>query len=318
MTRRPPEPEHDEPERLRDGASGDSALDELGRWFGAVAPPRGLDDAGVARVLRRLDGPTPSRLRGFRGPLLGFALVAVTGAAAGMWALPELTHREVVPPPAHVAPPAPPEPKSGVVPRPARTLVPVPELPAAPTIATSAATPRPVRSSSAAPTASSASDPSDLARESAALERALTALKRDHDPGRALTLLERYAADFPAGVLRLEADIARVDANLALGQRPAALAILSRLPLERVGRGLELGVVRGELYAERDCSRALRDFERVLAANPPQSLDERALFGRASCRAQTGDAAGARADFERYLERYPNGRHAETARERLR
>ena len=194
----------------------------------------------------------------------------------------------------------------------------MPELPAAPSVEPSAAPPRPALSPSAAATASSAPEESDLARESAALEGALTALKRDHDPGRALALLERYAADFPAGVLRLEADIARVDANLALGQRPAALAILTRLPLERVGRGLELGVVRGELYAERDCSRALRDFERVLAANPPQSLDERALFGRANCRAQTGDATGARADFERYLVRYPNGRHAEAAREHTR
>lgn len=170
----------------------------------------------------------------------------------------------------------------------------------------------------AAPSAAPNDAPGDseLASESSELERALTVLRRDHDAARALSLLERYAAAHPAGVLRLEADVARVDANLALGHAAAALALLERLPLERVGRGLELRLVRAELTAARDCRRANLDFDRVLAAAPPPAFDERALFGRASCREKLGDGAGSRADWALYLARYPSGRFAATARAR--
>jgi tetratricopeptide (TPR) repeat protein len=197
---------------------------------------------------------------------------------------------------------------------PAPAVVPAP----APSAVVSA---RPVeRPVSSRPSAAATLPPaeSELSRESQALERALTALRRERDAARALVLLERYAADFPAGVLRLEADIARVDAHLALGQRAAALGILDRLPLERAGRGLELYVVRAELYAERDCGRALGDFDRALNASPPPALEERALFGRASCRSRLGDEPGARTDLDRYLARFPNGRFAESARARTR
>jgi hypothetical protein len=194
-------------------------------------------------------------------------------------------------------------------------LVPTPDLPASgsvsapsssvPTLNPPPATPRPGASESAPA-------PSALALESAALERALTALRRDHDPAQALALLDRYAAQYPAGVLRLEADVA----HLALHDEPAALALLERVPLERVGRGLELRLVRAELLAKRDCRSATLDFDRVLQAHPSRPLDERALYGRASCRSALGDAAGASADFDTYLSRYPNGRFAELARSR--
>lgn len=323
-----------EPARLSEGASGDPVLDELGRWFGAVPPARGLEQAALARVGRRLaQARSKGRARWRRSPVT-FALIGLTSGAAAMWAHHSLTTPPVAPAaPSALAAPAARAPGTS---RATRALHPSPELPASPESASSAEpASRPTESTAsargaspdvaldrvardgasstrAAPVASS-----DLARESAALERALTALRREHDPAGALALLDRYAADFPAGVLRLEAEVARVDAELALGRSAQALAILERLPLERVGRGLELRLVRAELLAPRDCRRASLDFERVLASNPPPALDERALFGRASCRLRSGDVAGGQADLGTYLARYPDGRFAKQARERL-
>jgi TolA-binding protein len=306
----------DEPKRLRDGVTGDPALDELGRWFASVPPAEPLGRAGLSRVAQRLDGAHRSRRGTWRGAALAFACVALAGGAAATWGVlraPE--HRSVSPTVAPVvtasARPSPAARRRAITREP--EVAPAPEPSAAPSASPrSLERPPSARAASPEPPPSAASE---LSRESQALERALTALRREHDPARALALLERYAADFPAGMLRLEADVARVDAHLALGQRAAALAILDRLPLERVGRGLELRVVRAELYAERDCARATRDFDHVLAASPPASLDERALYGRASCRTRLGDSEGARTDLERYLTRYPNGRFAARARE---
>ncbi len=305
----------DAPLRLQEGPTGDPALDELGRWFASVRSPEPLDRAGLARIERRLEGGRGRRRATWRTAALAFACVALAGGAAATWGLTRASERRM--------------PSPGVAPRattstpPSRPIrrAPSPALAPAPTpsaLPTPSVRPleQPASERPAAPVPLPSAE-SQLSRESQALERALTALRRERDAARALALLERYAADFPAGVLRLEADIARVDAHLALGQRPAALAILDRLPLERVGRGLELRVVRAELYAERDCGRATGDFDRVLAASPPAALEERALFGRASCRTRLGDDAGARADLERYLARYPNGRFAASARDGL-
>ncbi len=100
----------------------------------------------------------------------------------------------------------------------------------------------------------------------------------------------------------------------ALGNEAAALALLERIPLEHVGRGLELRLLRGELRARHDCRTAILDFDRVLGAHPSRSLDERALYGRATCRRSVGELAGASADFGAYLARYPDGRFAATVR----
>ena len=45
--------------------------------------------------------------------------------------------------------------------------------------------------------------------------------------------------------------------------------------------------------------------------------EERALYGRASCRERVGQRAGARADLERYLARFPRGRFASAVRTAL-
>ena len=159
--------------------------------------------------------------------------------------------------------------------------------------------------------------PSQLAQESEQLQRALAKLRRDHDAAATLALLDDYATRFPRGVLSLEASVARVDALLLAGRRADALARLAQLPLDRVGRRLELQLVRAELYAERDCSKALLDFAAVLAAGASGGLGERALYGRATCRLRLGDAAGGDADLEAYLSRYPKGRFSDQIRARI-
>jgi hypothetical protein len=121
-------------------------------------------------------------------------------------------------------------------------------------------------------------------------------------------LLGTYDATFPHGVLSLEARVLRIDALLALGKRSEALALLDTMPLDRVGRGVELRLVRAELRASGDCGSALPDFDRVLAGGSAASVEERALRGRSLCRASLGDTAGARGDAERYLAKYPTGR----------
>ena len=68
--------------------------------------------------------------------------------------------------------------------------------------------------------------PSELERESAALERALAALDR-RAPAEALSVLAQHAADFPAGQLAEEAAALRVEALASAGQAQAARAQLA-------------------------------------------------------------------------------------------
>lgn len=169
----------------------------------------------------------------------------------------------------------------------------------------------------ARPSVAVAAPSSSLSRESQLLARALARLKSENDPAGALVALEQYRSEFPAGTLDLEARLARLDALLALDRRAEALGVLELLPLERVGRGAELRVLRAELTLERNPSRALADFDAALAAGLTAALDERALYGRAATRLALGDVAGSTADFETYLTRHPSGRFAGAVRARL-
>jgi hypothetical protein len=120
--------------------------------------------------------------------------------------------------------------------------------------------------------------------------------------------LARYDQRFPAGKLRPEAERARVDALLRLERRRQALEVLERMGLGELGAG-ELRVLRGELRAESGRYRpAIEDFDTVLGASPQTRLEERALYGRAVSRARSADGAASRRDFERYLQRFPNGK----------
>jgi hypothetical protein len=294
---------------LASDASNDPVIFRLGELARKLPAPRPLSAVGVERVRARLFAPGAPSFLGvrLRAAALGLAALALAGAAGAGWAL--VIRRPVEPPVERVDAPAPAAPHERVEPpklfhAPPEAPSAVPEAPVP-----EVAAPRPPRPGPAGS--------SQLAEESRALEPALFALRRDRDPAKALALLELYFSRFPSGVLALEARVARIDATLALGRRDEALSLLERLPLERVGRGVELRLVRAELRGQADCRSALTDFDAVLLHSPGSSLEERALHGRSTCRGSLGDLAGARADAERYLAAYPSGRFADALRRRV-
>jgi hypothetical protein len=157
---------------------------------------------------------------------------------------------------------------------------------------------------------------SELAGETPLLSEALTRLRQKRDARGALATLDVYRARYPDGTLKHEAESARIDALLLLGRDDEALAELRRLTLQAHGRDLELRLIRGELAAPTDCAFAVADFDRIVVERTPQSFAERALYGRAACRARLGDEAGAKSDLAEYLRRFPAGRFASEARRR--
>ena len=157
-----------------------------------------------------------------------------------------------------------------------------------------------------------------LADESLLLGRAIARLRQQRDPASALVDLNLYAARFPSGVLGHEAERARVDALLMMGRLAEARAVLSNLTLGTGARDRELRLLRAELNARSACGMAVEDFHAVMIESPSDPLAERALWGRAACRARLGDETGARADLTAYLARFPQGPHVAAARARLR
>ena len=156
-----------------------------------------------------------------------------------------------------------------------------------------------------------------LGDEARLLRRALEELRQERDPLEALAALDEHRSRLPAGVLRADADILRVEVLLALDRDGEALALLERLDLSGTPRAEELRVTRGELRAARDCGRALADFERVLRGPAPPALAERALRGRAVCALRLADQDAAREALRAYLEQFPAGPFAAEARRRL-
>ena len=217
-----------------------------------------------------------------------------------------------IPEPAPVAAPVTDRP---VVPRALRSLAmreearpDKPELDRPPSAIEPEATPPPLPGASA------------LAKESRLLARALAELRQDGDAEQALALLDEHRHEFGAhAALAPEANATRIEALLRLGRHSQALALLDAMAPATTGVGREMLVARAELRADKGRRTAARhDFDLLLlTGGKADSVTERALYGRATCRAKMGNGAGARRDLETYLATFPEGRFAHEARAAL-
>ncbi len=161
--------------------------------------------------------------------------------------------------------------------------------------------------------------PSALARESRLLAKAIAKLRQDGQPAQALAILDQHRVDFGAGALAPEATATRIEALLKLGRNREALSLLDAQHLTGKGVDREMLVARAELRADRGrYTAALHDFDQLLSASgQTDSINDRALYGRAICRAKSGDWEGARRDFESYVAFFPRGRFVEQAQAAL-
>jgi TolA-binding protein len=157
--------------------------------------------------------------------------------------------------------------------------------------------------------------PGAPAGETRLLAQAFQALRVDKDSEAALRALDAWARRFPNGALADEARVARVEALLALGRAPDALALLLEMRDGGAGLTRDIQIVRAELLSEQDrCAEAVSDFDELLKGGLHDAADERALYGRAACDLRAGRTALARQGLTRYLRAYPDGRFAAAVR----
>jgi len=241
--------------------------------------------------------PASSHRRGAGGRAVTRSTPAIAAAAAPILTRPEQ------------------RPELGAVPGPAEAPAALgPALSASPPLAATTAARTP------APPLPATGPALPASSEARLLADALAHLRADDDAKGALVLLDEHERRYPRGALGTEARVARAEALLSLGHRTEALRALDRVALERWPRGAELGVTRGELRVEAGrCSEAARDFTPCAEGSRAchAELQERALVGRAGCRAKLGDEAAARADLVTYLRAFPRGRFADRARAAL-
>jgi hypothetical protein len=219
----------------------------------------------------------------------------------------EASPTQAVPPPESPRPTAP----VGDHPRPAVARVassdrsaPAVAEPARPEIPAPAPLPAPSPVEMPAPT------PRDT--EAGLVAQALSEPRQRDDPRAASATLERYAQEFPHGVLETEAQRTRVEAAIQLQDLKTALTLLESRPGASDWLGVDLLLTRAELRAAAGhFAEALLDFNRVLeSAEGPLASggDERALYGRAVCLGRLGQDDRARIDLLAYQRRFPSGR----------
>lgn len=307
------------PQRWRDRPTGGTGPEDLAaERFREVRVPV-PNDAQLARVARRIVAEVERRQARFvigRWQLAGLLALlgsAVTAGAEAVHYMKMVRRAQttvVAPPPVRphpvslpLAEPSPAEPE---------LAMPEPEPPPARVVQH----PRPVARSPEPPAM-----PDPLSDEAQLLHSALEKLSLRGDAVGALALLDTYRARYPSGVLSREANVARLDALLRVGNRSEALAVLDRAAeadFNGYPRAGHLRVLRAELLAQSGrCGEAEPIF--TAALNQPQAgqSSEQALFGRASCRASLGNVAGSRSDLEEYLKTYPQGKFASEARQAL-
>jgi len=168
-----------------------------------------------------------------------------------------------------------------------------------------------------APTmAPSAEDP-----DVALYTQALSQLNAQRDPVAALGTLRAYRFQHPNGLFRNEAAVAEIRAELSLGRETEALSLLDAMHAHSfagIPQASELTLLRAELLGRADrCDEALPALAPYLEEGSPAGDRERALYARAACRAQVGDADGSRTDLRAYLGEFPQGRFAAKVRAQL-
>jgi hypothetical protein len=153
-----------------------------------------------------------------------------------------------------------------------------------------------------------------LGVESDMLKTAMNMKREDRDLHSALAVLDAYDRAFPSGVLANEARLVRVETLILLERKPEALNVLDAMALKEGGRETELLLLRAELRASMDCSKAIVDFGIVLGRAARDEYHERALFGRGVCYHALGNEIDAGHDFENYLQRFPKGKFGDAIR----
>lgn len=155
-----------------------------------------------------------------------------------------------------------------------------------------------------------------LESEALALERVVTLLRKERDLSSARSRLDDYFAAFPAPRLKEEADWLSLEIDAAAGRKDDVLARIGRIEVAGHPREFSLRRLRVELLmTDGRCSEAEADLVFLENAADP-TLHEAALWHCSVCASDSGSAAF-RLAASRYLERFPEGPHADTLRERL-
>ena len=134
--------------------------------------------------------------------------------------------------------------------------------------------------------------------------------------GQARSSFEAYQARFPAGPLRPEVDLGRLQALVSLGLNDAALQASSKFLQTYPGsrRGDEVRTMRGDtLHALGRHGDAVAEYDGVGAGR----FAGQAAWGAAVCLTDAGRKEQARQRVRNYLQRFPNGPFAGAARKAL-